>query len=137
MINRILEFLTGPPEPRPLPAADADHLLGALLVRIAVADQAVQVEELRAMDRLLARHTGLNPVEAARMRADCERLAAVLPPTAELGPLLVSTIPPEQRFALRAALVEVAEADGSIDAQEAMMLDQVARLLEADALPAN
>lgn len=137
MINRILEFLTGPPAPRPLPAADADHLLGALLVRIAVADHAIQVEELRAMDRLLARHAGLNAVEAARMRADCERLAAVLPPTAELGPLLVSTIPPGQRFALRAALVEVAEADGAIDGDEAAMLDQVASLLEADTATVN
>ena len=137
MINRILEFLTGPPVPRPLPAADADHLLGALLVRIALADHAIQVEELRAMDRLLARHSGLNAVEAARMRADCERLAGVLPPTEDLGPLLVSTIPPEQRFALRAALVEGAEADGAIDGDEAAMLDQVARLLEADTSMVN
>lgn len=132
MFNRILTFLSGPPVARPLPAMDAAHLLGALMVRIAGADERMKLSELQVIDRLFARRFELNAIEAARMRADCERLEAVLPATESLGPMLVATIPPEQRFSLREALREVAEADGSLDPRESAMIEQVAQLLQED-----
>lgn len=133
MMNRILNLLGGRAPPRPLPEADGQHLLGALMVRVAQADAALKFEELRTIDRLFAARFGLGPVEAARMRADCERLAAALPETAALGPMITAAVPPEQRFALREALREVAEADGTLDPRETALIGAVCALLEANA----
>lgn len=130
MMNRILAMLGAKAPARPLPEADGQHLLGALMVRVAQADTALKFEELRAIDRLFTMRFGLGPVEAARMRADCERLAAVLPETAALGPMITAAVPPEQRFALREALREVAEADGNLDPRETAVIDAVCGLLE-------
>ncbi|RRH72195.1 tellurite resistance TerB family protein [Falsigemmobacter faecalis] len=130
MINRILGFLSSAPPPRPLPEADAAHLIGALMIRLARADERLNLPELQAIDRLFIRRLGMKAVEAAKMRADCERLEAVLPPTEELGNLLSEKIPPDQRFELREGLIEVAEADGRIDPREAEMIEEIRALLQ-------
>lgn len=131
MINRILSFLLGgTAEPRPLPQADSQHLLGALLVRMAYADGSLKVEELQVMDRLFADRFGLNAIEAAKMRADCTRLADALPETEFLGPLISAKIPHDQRFALREALRQVAVADGKLDPKEIAMIGSVTMILQ-------
>ncbi|MGN0933103.1 TerB family tellurite resistance protein [Falsigemmobacter intermedius] len=130
MINRILGFLSSAPPPRPLPEVDAAHLIGAMMLRLARADNRMNLPELQAIDRLFIRRLGMKAVEAAKMRADCERLEEVLPPTEELGALLAAKIPPEQRFALREGLIEVAEADGRIDARESEMIEKIRDLLQ-------
>lgn len=129
MFTRLLDHLRRPARALPLPEADARHLLGALMVRVAEADAALKFEELRKIDRLLAASLGLGPLDAARLRADCERLARALPPTAELGPLLAKAIPTAQRAELREALRQVAEADGDWDPREAALIDAVSALL--------
>lgn len=133
MIERILNLLgAGAAPPRPLPEADGQHLLGALLVRMARADDALRLEELQAMDRLFAARFDLGPVAAAKMRADCERLAEALPPTEALGPMLGAAIPPDQRHALAEALRAVAEADGALDPREVALLAAVQGLLAGE-----
>jgi uncharacterized tellurite resistance protein B-like protein len=130
MINRILGFLGSAPPPRPLPEADAAHLIGALMLRVARADDRMNLRELQAIDRLFIRRLGMKAVEAAKMRAECERLEEVLPPTEELGALLSAKIPPDQRFALSEGLMEVAQADGVIDPRESGMIEEIRQLLE-------
>lgn len=129
MFTRLLDRLRGVPPDRPLPQADARHLLGALMIRVAQADATLRVEELREMDRLLGAMFGLGPVEAARLRAESERLAQALPAMAELGPMLRAALPPAHRADLRAALRRVAEADGDWDPREAQVIEAVSALL--------
>lgn len=130
MFNRILDFFAAPPAPpRPLPEADSQHLLGALLVRMAQAENGIVAEELAAIDQIFSRRFQLDPVAAARLRAECERLAEALPKTEELGPLLTSKIPAEQRYTLRQALTTVAEADAVIQPGEALLIEQIGALL--------
>lgn len=130
MISRILNFLTGSQlPPRPMPEADAQHLLGALMLRMANADDSLHFEEIRIMDRLLASQFGLRALEAAKLRAESERLAAALPATEELGPLLRGAMTVDQRIALRQALRDVALADGDITPAEARMIEAVSGLL--------
>lgn len=131
MISRILDLLLGAAPEKPLPEADSQHLLGALVVRMAQADERLQLAELKAMDRLFADRFGLGPVDAARMRADCERLATALPPTEALGPMLTATLTAEERAGLAETLRAIATADGEIAPAEAAMLAAVARLLTA------
>ena len=57
------------PEPAPLNDEDARTAMGALLVRIAKSDGCYAAEEIGVIDRLLAQRYGLNPVEAAKLRA--------------------------------------------------------------------
>lgn len=139
MFKRLFSLLRRPataPVP-PLPARDARHLLGALMVRMARIDATMQLAELRAMDRLFADRFGLDAVAAARFRADCERLEATLPPNAGLGPLLREAIPADQRAALHMALEQVAAADGQIDPREAAMITAIRDLLaNGDTSPA-
>ena len=130
MITRILNFLTGAEAPpRPMPEADAQHLLGALMLRMANADDTLAFEEIRVMDRLLAEHFSLSAIAAAKLRAESERLAAALPPTEELGPLLRAKMDADQRISLRQALRDVALADGDIAPSEARMIEDVSAML--------
>jgi uncharacterized tellurite resistance protein B-like protein len=70
MFDRILSLLTGVSEfQTELPAADARTALGALMVRAAKADKAYLFEEVEQIDAVLAKLYGLNPVQAAKMRA--------------------------------------------------------------------
>ena len=130
MITRILNFLTGTEAPpRPMPEADAQHLLGALMLRMANADATLRFEEIRVMDRLLAERFSLSAIAAAKLRAESGRLAEALPPTAELGPLLRAKMDADQRIGLRQALRDVALADGDIAPSEARMIEDVSAML--------
>jgi len=76
----------------PLPDTDAAHAMGALLVRAAKADHAYLFEEIAVIDRVLAARHGLNPVEAAKMRAECELLERAIPDTPDVGAILKGAI---------------------------------------------
>ena len=73
MFGDLLRRLTAP-EPEPLHDMDARLALAALLVRLAKADDDYAVEEIRRIDRIIASRYGLNPVDAAKLRADAEDL---------------------------------------------------------------
>ena len=84
MFERILALFDKAVPTTPLPPADAKYALGALMVRTAMADKAYLFQEVEEIDRVLARMYGLKPLEAAKMRAQCERLEHELPKTADL-----------------------------------------------------
>ncbi|MCY4179120.1 MAG: TerB family tellurite resistance protein, partial [Litoreibacter sp.] len=113
----------------PLPPTDAQHALGALMVRAAKADDAYLFAEIELVDRILATLHGLNPVEAAQMRAACERLEAEMPDTANLSAILARAISAEERDAMLSALWSVVFADGVEHEAEDRVLHQIEAVL--------
>ena len=122
MFTRLLQSLGARRHP-PLPAADEKRALGALMVRIAKSDRHYDVAEIRRIDRLLARLHGLGPVEAAKMRATCEKLEHAAPDSDRFGHLIRETVPRGTRRAALAALWEVVLSDGETPKQELHVLD--------------
>ena len=113
MLEKLLArlHLADPPE-TPMPPADAQHALGALLVRVAKADRTYLFYEIHEIDHLLADLYDLNPVEAAQLRAQCEKLEAAMPDTADLAHILEAGIAAPEKEAFVRALWAVACADG-------------------------
>jgi uncharacterized tellurite resistance protein B-like protein len=95
-----------------LPDPDAELALGALLVRVAQSDRDYQLEEISLIDRILARLYQHNAIEAAKVRATCEKLHAAAPDTDTFGKLIRETTGLEERLAALDALWEVVLADG-------------------------
>ncbi|MBT8152930.1 TerB family tellurite resistance protein [Epibacterium ulvae] len=95
-----------------LPDPDAELALGALLVRVAQGDRAYQVEEISLIDRILARLYQHNAIEAAKVRATCEKLHTAAPDTDTFGRLIRETTGLEDRLSALDALWEVVLADG-------------------------
>lgn len=113
MFERLLAFFEGPEDYKtPLPPADAQHVLGALLVRAAKVDEAYLFEEVAQIDALLIHLYDLDPLEAAKMRAACEKLEQAMPRTTELARILHDAIGAKEREDAVAALWKVVFADG-------------------------
>lgn len=125
-------FKSRPPAQAPLPELDAQYALGTLLVRVAKADSSYLFEEIHQIDRVLAQMNGLNPVEAARMRAMCERLARHVGDNAALADLIREHVDYAHRKEAVAALWAVAQADGITDGREAELVDLVETHLGVD-----
>lgn len=117
LFSRILGALSGQHDD-PLPEPDANLALGALMVRVAKSDSNYKVEEIARIDRLLARLHGIGPVEAAKMRATCEKLETEAPRTGGFAQLIFDSVPPEGRRDALTALCEVMMADGVEHAEE-------------------
>ena len=129
MIDRILSLFHSAPPKAQLPEADARHALGALMVRAAKVDRAYLFEEVETIDRILATLNGLNPVEAAKMRAACERLEAAMPDTAALAEIVHAAVPDEDAQAMVRALWQVVFADGMEHLEEDNLLHEIEAVL--------
>jgi uncharacterized tellurite resistance protein B-like protein len=129
MFERILALFDRAVPTTPLPPADAKYALGALMVRTAMADQAYLFQEVEEIDRVLAKMYGLKPLDAAKMRAQCEKLEHQLPKTEDLTAILTETVSPEDREAVVAALWDVAYADGDRHVSELSFISQIAEQL--------
>ena len=133
MFERILSLFTGSDEfHTELPEADAQHALGALMVRAAKADRAYLFEEVEQIDAVLAKLYDLNPVEAAKMRAGCERLEEEMPATEDLAGILHNAISASDREAAVAALWSIVFADGVEHEEEDELLHAVEAVLGVD-----
>lgn len=128
MFERILSVFAAP-KPDPLPKPDAKLALGALMVRVAKSDMNYQVSEISRIDLLLARLNRLKPIEAAKMRATCEKLDKQAPETAEFGRLLRETVRLEDRIDALEVLWEVVLADGVRRDAELAIVEQVREAL--------
>ncbi len=111
MIRDFFANLRGQPPEQPLPELTAELAVVVLLVRLAKADQHYAVEEIRLIDRLIAAQMDLNPVEAAKLRANGERLEASAPDSDTLRMMVQQDISPDDRVALLEALWQVGLAD--------------------------
>jgi uncharacterized tellurite resistance protein B-like protein len=125
MFDRILSLFKETPTETQLPAADAKHALGALLVRAAKADRAYLFEEVEQIDAIMAERYNLNPVEAAKLRAECELLEQEMPETEDLAGILHDVIPAEEREGIVAALWKIVFADGAEVDPEDHLLQEV------------
>lgn len=119
MLTRIFNR---PVPPAPLPEPDAQLALGALLVRVAQADNVYTAAEIGQIDRILARSYDLKPIAAARLRATCENLERHAPGTEEFAKLIRQEVPYEDRLQIVGALWDVVLADGERDDAEEVML---------------
>ena len=113
------------PTSKPLPQPDKQLALGALLVRVAMADQEYLASEVGQIDRILSATFGLKPLEAAKLRATCEALERHAPGTSEFARLLREEVAYEDRKALAAAMWSVVLADGAREDSEEYMLLQI------------
>jgi uncharacterized tellurite resistance protein B-like protein len=129
MFENLLAFFHAPKAETELPEADAKHALGALLVRTAKADHAYLFEEVEQIDTLLAAMHNLNPVEAAKMRAACERLEHEIPATTDLAGILREAITQADREAAVSALWRVVFADGVETEEEDAVLHKIEETL--------
>ena len=111
IIQRILSAFSAR-KTDPLPEPDARLALGALMVRVAKSDDSYRVEEIQRIDRTLARANGIGPVDAAKMRATCEKLEALAPETESFAALIRDTVSHEGRLDTLRALWQVVLADG-------------------------
>jgi len=120
MLERL--FPRRAPAPRPLPQPNAQLALGALLVRVALANRTYVLSEVAQIDRILAATFSLKPLDAARLRAECEALERHAPGTPEFARILRDEVDYAQRKALADAMWAVAIADGQRDEAEELQL---------------
>lgn len=120
MLHRI--FTRRPAAPEPLPEPDAQLAIGALLVRVAMADGVYTAQEIGQIDRILATSYDLGPIAAARLRATCEKLEKHAPGTEEFAQLIRQEVPYTDRLQIVGALWDVVLADGERDDKEEDML---------------
>lgn len=130
MLETLLGLLKKPQTYQtPLPEADARHAMGALMVRAAKADNVFRLEEIQAIDKVLAERYGLNPIEAAKMRAACQNLEREMPDTDEMTAVLRDAISVEEKEATLTALWRVVYADGIKQDEEDVLLHEIEELL--------
>jgi uncharacterized tellurite resistance protein B-like protein len=113
-----------PTEAPALPDPDAELALGALLVRVAQSDRDYKLEEISLIDRILARLYQHDAIEAAKVRATCEKLHAAAPETDTFGRLIRETTGLEERLAALDALWEVVLADQNEHEGEIRILEE-------------
>lgn len=121
-LNRLLHRQSVP-DPDPLPEPDERLALGALMVRVAKSDHLYELSEISRIDRLLSRLYGLGPIDAARMRATCEKLEHAAPGSEKFAHLIRETVPFEARIEALEALWEVVLADGVTPDEELRVID--------------
>jgi uncharacterized tellurite resistance protein B-like protein len=134
MFERILKAFSAP-IPQALPEPDGKLALGALMVRVAKSDRHYKVSEISRIDKLLARLNAIGPVDAAKMRATCERLDRAAPDTEKFAHLIREAVPFDARIDALEALWEVMLADGVCHEEELQVVDDVSEALglsEAD-----
>lgn len=117
------------PAPEPIPDTDARVALGALLVRIAKSDGTYDVTEIARIDRILSARYGLNPVDAAKLRAECEALEHEAPDTVRFTRAIKDAVPYEDRMSVIEALWDVVLADGDREDHEMALLRLIAPML--------
>ncbi|MBO9479233.1 TerB family tellurite resistance protein [Shimia sp. R11_0] len=110
--DHLLARLRGTANTEPLPEPDEKLALGALLVRVAKSDNSYHALEIGEIDRILSETFGLNPIEAAKLRATCEKLESAAPGTPDFALLIRETVDYPHRLEVAHKLFQVIEADG-------------------------
>ncbi len=123
MLGRFFQSLRTP-RPGELPDPDAELALGALLVRVAKSDREYQLSEISLIDRILTRLYSHDAIEAAKIRATCEKLHAAAPDSDTFAKLIRETTNIEERLAALDALWEVVLADGVQNEEEFRIVEE-------------
>ena len=120
MLERL--FPRRAPSPKPLPQPNAQLALGALLVRVALANRQYLAAEVAQIDKILSATFSLKPLDAAKLRAECEALERHAPGTSEFTKIVREEVAYADRKALGDAIWAVAMADGRRDEDEEVQL---------------
>ena len=128
MFESLIARLRGKPVAKQLPEPDEHLALGALLVRVAKSDNHYDAVEIGVIDRILAESLGLNPIEAAKMRATCEKLEAQAPGTPDFALLIRQTVDYPHRLEMIQALWRVILADGDHAPEEDAALLEIEKI---------
>ena len=128
MFAKLLSGLLAP-DPAPLPDADAQLALTALLVRLARADGHYAPEEIDRIDRIIMARYGLSEFEASALREQAEQVEQEAPDTVRFTRAIKDAVPYEDRISVIEALWQVALIDGHRDEDESAMLRLVAPML--------
>lgn len=123
MLSRLFPRRT--PARPPLPQPDSQIALGALLVRIALADREYKQAEVAAIDRILATTFKLGPLQAAKLRATCTDLEMHATDPDEFARILRDEVAYDERKALVHAMWQVVLADGESDDLEETTLHEI------------
>ena len=118
VFDRVQAWISGRSVSTPLPQPDARLALGVLLVRVAKADRAYLFEELEQIDRIIAHQNNVDPLQAAKTRAMCEKLDSAVSSTATFVELIKRSVAYADRLAMVEALWNVVVADGIEQKQE-------------------
>jgi len=130
MFAELWNRLTGAAEAqKPLPELDARRALGALLVRIAKSDGEYAAVEIAHIDKVLAARYGLNVVEAAKLRAESEKIEKDAPDTVRFTRVLKEAVPHDERLGVMEALWDIVLADGIRASEEDALMRTIAPLL--------
>ncbi len=111
MFQDVLTALFGRYE-TPLAELDARHALAGVLVRLAKADAHYHVAEIGQIDRILQATYDLDPVAAAKLRAEAEKLEAAAPQDGRFAEAVRERTDSAERRAVLAAMWRVLLADG-------------------------
>jgi uncharacterized tellurite resistance protein B-like protein len=128
MLRALIDRLFGPYE-TPLAELDARHALAGMLVRIAKADGTYDAAEIARIDEVLRARYGLGPVEAAKLRAEAEKLEATGPSDSRFAAVIRDRTRAADRRALLEAMWRVMLADGVAGPQERRYLERSAERL--------
>ncbi len=120
MLERL--FPRRAPSPKPLPQPNAQLALGTLLVRVALANRQYLAAEVAQIDKILSATFSLKPLDAAKLRAECEALERHAPGTSEFTKIVREEVAYADRKALGDAMWAVAMADGRRDEDEEVQL---------------
>lgn len=123
--------------PEPFVDEDARIALGALLVRVAKTDGNYAVEEISWIDQILANRYDINPVEAAKLRAQCELAEREAPDTVRFTKAIKEAVAYEDREAVIEALWQIVLADGQRLKEENALLRMIAPMLGVQDLASN
>ncbi len=133
MWDGLMERLRGKKrEPQPLPEPDEQLALGALLVRVAKSDHEYHVAEIGEIDRILSKSFNINAVEAAKMRAVCEKLEAQAPGTPDFALLIRQHVDYAHRLEVVNALWQVILSDGRDTPEEDAALHEIEKAMGID-----
>ncbi|MEP2533993.1 TerB family tellurite resistance protein [Shimia sp.] len=129
MWDNLLNRLRGKSATPALPEPDEKLALGALLVRVAKSDNHYDAVEIGEIDRILAGTFRLNPIQAAKMRATCEKLEAAAPGTPDFALLIRQNVDYPHRLEMAQALWQVIMADGDHAPEEDATLQEIESML--------
>jgi len=128
MFTDLLNRLTAS-APQQVPDADARLALGALLVRLARADDDYSAVEAARIDHILGKRYDLSAKEAEALRGECEALEREAPDTVRFTRAIKDAVAYEDRRAVISAMWEIVLADGERDAEENSLMRMVAPML--------
>ena len=118
--------------PTPIEATDTQLALAALLVRVAKSDSHYDATEIGQIDKILSARFGLNPVEAMKLRAQCEHLEHDAPDTQDFAAKVKELVCYEERSAIVAEVWNVVMADGVERNEEKCLFTAISDTLGVD-----